>query len=129
MNGYLCMYIYLHMCSAVLGKPYQSTVISNNNNNNNICIIAIIIVSRLNSQLKHLTFLITTIFQLSYLTIVTLNGEWKTMFNLTQWILSQNSHSLSIHHRRGHSGFSNQPCCRLSVFVRYVARHSFGRPF
>ena len=29
------MYIYLHMCSAVLGKPYQSTVISNNNNNNN----------------------------------------------------------------------------------------------
>ena len=30
------MYIYLYMCSAVLGKPYQSTVISNNNNNNNV---------------------------------------------------------------------------------------------
>ena len=31
------MYIkfYLYMCSAVLGKPYQSTVICNNNNNNN----------------------------------------------------------------------------------------------
>ena len=30
------MYVHLliYMCSAVLGKSYQSTVISNNNNNN-----------------------------------------------------------------------------------------------
>ena len=28
------MYVHLLLCSAILGKPYKSTVISKNNNNN-----------------------------------------------------------------------------------------------
>ena len=42
------MYVHLliYMCSAVLGKPYQSTVISNNNNNN-------IIILKFNVHCSH----------------------------------------------------------------------------
>ena len=35
------MYVHLLLCSAILGKPYKSTVISNNNNNNNMYIYVI----------------------------------------------------------------------------------------
>ena len=50
-SGYLCMCIYLHMCSAVLGKPYQSTVISNNNNNNSFEDLLVIIRGRARSAI------------------------------------------------------------------------------
>ena len=35
------MYVHLLLCSAILGKPYKSIVISKNNNNNNNIIYVI----------------------------------------------------------------------------------------
>ena len=40
------MYVHLLLCSAILGKPYKSTVISNNNNNNNIYAIQWAVTSK-----------------------------------------------------------------------------------
>ena len=40
------MYVHLLLCSAILGKPYKSTVISKNNNNNNIYAIQWAVTSK-----------------------------------------------------------------------------------